>query len=107
MLKRNKSVQVRHTKAHKVITERKPCHNYIGDEVPGFVVFLRSSLIISGSVGLINGLIAAAIGALRMLMSELTAKSNVKRTSMFVLSLASYTNSERNQNGITDLCKHM
>ena len=60
-----------------------------------------------GSVGLINGLIAATIGALRMLMSELTAKSNVKRTSMFVLSLASYTNSERSQNGITDLCKQL
>ena len=37
--------------------------------------------------GLINGLIAAAIGALSMLTSEPTAKSNVKRTCMFVLSL--------------------
>ena len=37
---------------------------------------------------LINGLIAAAIGALSMLTSEPTAESNVKRTRMFVLSLA-------------------
>ena len=37
--------------------------------------------------GLINGLIAAAMGAFSMLMSEPTAKSNVKRTRMFVLSI--------------------
>ena len=41
-----------------------------------------------GLSGLINGLIAAAIGAFSMLMSEPTAKSNVKRTRMFVLSIA-------------------
>ena len=44
-----------------------------------------------GFNGLINRPIAAAIGALRMLMSEPTAKSIVKRTCMFVLSLATYT----------------
>ena len=38
--------------------------------------------------GFINGLIAAAIGAVSMLMSEPTAKSNVKRKCMFVLSIA-------------------
>ena len=38
-----------------------------------------------------NGLIAAAIGALSMLMSEPTAKSYVKRTCMFVLSIATFT----------------
>ena len=43
---------------------------------------------LGGFSELINGLIAAAIGALSMLTSELTAKSNVKRTRMFVLSLA-------------------
>ena len=43
---------------------------------------------LGGFSGLINGLIAAAIGALSMLTSEPTAKSNVKRTRMFVLSLS-------------------
>ena len=43
---------------------------------------------LGGLSGLINGLIAAAIGAYSMLMSEPTAKSNVKRTRMFVLSIA-------------------
>ena len=37
---------------------------------------------------LINGLIAAAIGALSIVMSEPTATSNVKKTRSFVLSLA-------------------
>ena len=46
---------------------------------------------LGGFSGLINGLIAVAIGALSMLTSEPTAKNNVKRTRMFVLSL-----SERN-----------
>ena len=42
--------------------------------------------------GLINGLIAAAIGALRRLMPEPTVKkSSVKRTCVFVLSLATLT----------------
>ena len=54
---------------------------------------LTSSLIMGweGSVGLINGLIAAAIGALSMLMSEPTAKGYVKRTCMFALSIATVT----------------
>ena len=39
----------------------------------------------------IYGLIAAAIGALSMLMSEPTAESYVKRTCMFVLSIATFT----------------
>ena len=43
---------------------------------------------LGGFSGLINGLIAADFGALSMLMSEPTAKSNVKRTCMFVLSIA-------------------
>ena len=56
---------------------------YIGDVVPGVVVYLRSLYIIThhglgGFSGLINGLIAPAIGALKMLMSEPTAKSNVQ-----------------------------
>ena len=43
---------------------------------------------LGGLSGLINGLIAAAMGAFSMLMSEPTAKkSNVKRTRMFVLSI--------------------
>ena len=42
---------------------------------------------LGGFSGFINGLIAAAISALSMLTSEPTAKSNVKRTRMFVLSL--------------------
>ena len=42
---------------------------------------------LGGFSGLINGLITAAFGALSMLMSEPTAKSNVKRTCMFVLSI--------------------
>ena len=46
---------------------------------------------LGGFSGLINGLIAAAIGALSMLMSEPTAKSYVKRTCMFVLSIATFT----------------
>ena len=46
---------------------------------------------LGGFSGLINGLIAAAIGALSMLMSEPTAKSYVKKTCMFVLSIATFT----------------
>ena len=46
---------------------------------------------LGGFSGLINGLIAAAIGALSMLMSEPTAESYVKRTCMFVLSIATFT----------------
>ena len=45
---------------------------------------------LGGFSGLINGLTAAAIGALSMLMSEPTAKSYVKRTCMFVLSIATF-----------------
>ena len=45
---------------------------------------------LGGFSGLINGLIAAAIGALSMLTSEPTAKSNVKRTRMFDLSFSRY-----------------
>ena len=43
---------------------------------------------------LISGLIAAAIGTLSMLMSEPTTKSNVKRTRVFVLSLATLLKNE-------------
>ena len=46
---------------------------------------------LGGFSGPINGLIAAAIGALSMLMSEPTAESYVKRTCMFVLSIATFT----------------
>ena len=46
---------------------------------------------LGGFSGLINGLIAAAIGALSMLMSEPTVKSYVKRTFMFVLSIVTFT----------------
>ena len=58
-----------------------------------WAIFVRITYIITHHgleefSGLINGLIAAAIGALSMLTSEATAKSNVKRTQMFVLSLA-------------------
>ena len=61
--------------------------------VPGVVVYLQnlhhhSSWVQGGFSGLINGLIAAAFGAPSMLMSERTVKSNVKRTCMFVLSIA-------------------
>ena len=42
---------------------------------------------LGGFSGLINGLIEDAFGTLSMLMSEPTAKSNVKRTCMFVLSI--------------------
>ena len=70
----------------------------VGDVVPGVVVYLYHSLTyiithhgLGGFSGLINGLIAAAIGALSMLMSEPTAKSYVKRTCMFVLSIATFT----------------
>ena len=38
--------------------------------------------------GFINGLIAASIGAFSMLTSEPTAKSNIQRTCMFVLSFS-------------------
>ena len=47
-----------------------------------------------------NGLIAAAIGVLSMLMSEPTAKSYVKRTCMFVLSIATFAFT------FTTLCVH-
>ena len=43
---------------------------------------------LGGFSELMNGLIVATIGAISMLMPEPTAKSNVKRTCMFVLSLA-------------------
>ena len=61
---------------------KEPTHysKRVGDVVPGVVVYLRFTYIIithhglGGLSGLITGLIAAAIGALRMLMSEPTAK---------------------------------
>ena len=53
-----------------------------------FVIYIITHHGLGGLSGLINGLIAAAIGAFSMLMSEPTAKSNVKRTRMFVLSIA-------------------
>ena len=52
-----------------------------------FVTYIIIHLAFGGFSELINGLIAAAIGSLSMLMSEPIAKSNVKRTSVFVLSL--------------------
>ena len=66
----------------------------VSDRASGVACFSRQhscDLIesgLGGLSGLINGLIAAAIGAFSMLMSEPTAKSNVKRTRMFVLSIA-------------------
>ena len=53
-----------------------------------FVIYIITHHGLGGLSGLINGLIAAAIGAFSMLMSEPTAKNNVKRTRMFVLSIA-------------------
>ena len=53
-----------------------------------FVTYIITHHGLGGFSELINGLIVPAIGALSMLMSEPTAKSNVKRTRMFVLSLA-------------------
>ena len=61
---------------------KEPTHysKRVGDVVPGVVVYLRFTYIIithhglGGFSGLINGLVTAAIGALRMLMSEPTAK---------------------------------
>ena len=52
-----------------------------------FVTYIITHHGLGGFSGLINGLIAAVNGNLSMLMSEPTAKSNVKRTSMFVLSI--------------------
>ena len=56
-----------------------------------FITYIITHHELGGFSGLINGLIAAAIGALSMLMSEPTAKSYVKRTCMFVLSIATFT----------------
>ena len=56
-----------------------------------FITYIITHHGLGGFSGLINGLIAAAIGALSMLMSEPTAKSHVKRTCMFVLSIATFT----------------
>ena len=56
-----------------------------------FITYIITHHGLGGFSGLINGLIAAAIGALSMLMSEPTAESYVKRTCMFVLSIATYT----------------
>ena len=53
-----------------------------------FVTYIITHRGLGGFSGLINGLIAAAFGALSVLMSEPTVKSNVKRTCMFVLSIA-------------------
>ena len=50
-----------------------------------FVTYIITHHGLGGFSGFINGLIAAAFGALSMLMSEPTVKSNVKRTCMFVL----------------------
>ena len=52
-----------------------------------FITYIITHHGLGGFSGLINGLIAAAIGALSMLMSEPTAKSYVNRTRMFVLSI--------------------
>ena len=56
-----------------------------------FITYIITHHGLGGFSGLINGLIAAAIGALSMLMSEPTVKSYVKRTCMFVLSIATFT----------------
>ena len=56
-----------------------------------FITYIITHHGLGGFSGLINGLIAAAIGALSMLMSEPTAESYVKRTCMFVLSIATFT----------------
>ena len=56
-----------------------------------FITYIITHHGLGGFSGLINGLIAAAIGALSMLMSEPTAKSYVKKTCMFVLSIATFT----------------
>ena len=56
-----------------------------------FITYIITHHGLGGFSGLINGLIAAAIGALSMLMSKPTAKSYVKRTCMFVLSIATFT----------------
>ena len=56
-----------------------------------FITYIITHHGLGGLSGLINGLIAAAIGALSMLMSEPTAKSYVKSTCMFVLSIATFT----------------
>ena len=56
-----------------------------------FITYIITDHGLGGFSGLINGLIAAAIGALSMLMSEPTAESYVKRTCMFVLSIATFT----------------
>ena len=56
-----------------------------------FITYIITHHGLGGFSGLINGLIAAAIGALSMLMSEPIAESYVKRTCMFVLSIATFT----------------
>ena len=58
-----------------------------------FVIYIITHHGLAGFSGFINGLIAAAIDALSILMSEPTAKSNVKKTCMFVLSLTITNNS--------------
>ena len=52
-----------------------------------FVTYIITQHGLGGFSALINGLRAAVIDALSILMSEPTAKTNVKRTRMFVLSL--------------------
>ena len=52
-----------------------------------FVIYTITHHGLGGFSGLINGLIAAANGAFSMLTSEPTAKRNVKRTRMSVLSI--------------------
>ena len=52
-----------------------------------FVTYIITQHGLGGSSGLVNGLIAAVIDALTTLMSQPTAKTNVKRTRVFVLSL--------------------
>ena len=73
--------------AHETLRDvKEPTHSSkrVGDIVPIVVVYLHLHHH-SSRVGKVqwahkNGLIAAAIGALSMLTSEPTAKSNVKRT---------------------------
>ena len=73
---------------------KEPTHysKRVGDVVSGVVVYFHWNHH-SSRVGEVqwahkNGLIVAAIGALSMLTSEPTAKSNVKRTRMFAFTLA-------------------
>ena len=52
-----------------------------------FITYIITHHGLGGFSGLINGLIAAAIGALSMLMSEPTAKSYVLKEDMYVCPL--------------------